>query len=722
MTSLPEIGKGPQGHNFDRLPLERLPAGMRERKQWAVAGANKAPLATDANGELGLISVNEPIEWLTFDEAVAICERNTELVTYAAAKDGSIFTQTGLNVGFIFHKEDEFACIDLDIKDAETHPDKPELWTTDKQRERHADIVEAFDSYTEWSRSGKGLHILLKGKLPNEGEGKKRDHVETYSQQRFLICTGNVSRDKPAEWRQELLTGLATELMPHTQSDLPALESQPEKESDEAVIGRAWNASNAEKFRNLWEGKWGGSYPSQSEADMALIEILAFYSPNNEQCSRIFRRSSLGQRDKATQNNVYLNRTIVKVRAGQAQKQAQEQAHKQALMDQVDFSGILEKMGAGQPTQAMQPAAQQPLAQPVVADTSWHAPPKIRISFDRDLDREPPPSWLVKGIIPSTGIGAIYGASGTFKSFLALDLLAHIANSREWFGNRVRGVHAVYVPFEGRGGIPKRVQAWRLAQEREREPNVFHIASAENTHSNIGFIMDPINLMSDCDELIKVLQAANYKDGILCIDTLAQAANGLDENSSEMGRIISRFQYLQQKLGGVVLIIHHSGKDEGKGMRGWSGLHAAMDFVIECKRDDKRKDTASFKIGKAKDGPDGAFFKFAAEPISLGMDDDGDSISSLVIKPINDKDEADEASADEDHSATDEFVLERVKAELAETRFPTQRSLENQLSTWTKTITQKAYRESITRLKACGKLRISTEKAPNGRTYLILGE
>ena len=95
--------------------------------------------------------------------------------------------------------------------------------------------------------------------------------------------------------------------------------------------------------------------------------------------------------------------------------------------------------------------------------------------------------------------------------------------------------------------------------------------------------MDPMNLResSDRERLVATLTEIGWAGGVLCIDTLAHASNGIDENSSAMGEMLAIFRELQHRLGGVILVIHHSGKDQARGMRGWSGLHAAMDFVIE---------------------------------------------------------------------------------------------------------------------------------------------
>merc|ERR1712023_482433 len=99
-----------------------------------------------------------------------------------------------------------------------------------------------------------------------------------------------------------------------------------------------------------------------------------------------------------------------------------------------------------------------------------------------------------------------------------------------------------------------------------------------------------------------------------------------------MAEMISIFRDLQLKLGGVILLIHHSGKDASRGMRGWSGLHAAMDFVIECQREkDSAALSAEFVLTKVKDGTSGTATRFLLQPVQIGIDEDGDYMSSLVV-------------------------------------------------------------------------------------------
>lgn len=367
-------------------------------------------------------------------------------------------------------------------------------------------------------------------------------------------------------------------------------------------------------------------------------------------------------------------------------------------------------------------------------------PPSRSISLlvDGDLDALPRLRWLVKSIIPDAGIGAIYGDSGTFKSFLTLDLLAHVSNGREWFGQRVKAAPAVYVPFEGQGGIPNRVRAWRLAQTIQRNPELLMVLEPDqDVRSNIAVVMDPLNLRDagDCEALVAILKRSGWAGGVLCIDTLAHASNGIEENSSAMGEMIGIFRDLQQRLGGVILLVHHSGKDQTRGMRGWSGLHAAMDFVVECQKEgegDTRE--AQFRLSKVKDGTTGTTFKFRMGMIPLGCDEDGEPFTSLVVcpkeesardaaPPMKGANKAGIRDIDADTSAKDDgFVWSWVAQQVLARNFPSKNSLKGQLPEMKETgyqITQDRVLAAVERLMADKRLAWEKElKSPSGNVWI----
>lgn len=255
--------------------LDKIPAELRQLCQWVVAGPNKFPL----NARTGdLASVTDPATWSTFEEARAAGYQH---------------------VGFVLSSRDPYAIIDLD------QPINPE------QVERHKLIYKAFDSYSELSQSGTGIHIIVRGKVPS---GVRRDKVEIYSDARYMICTGNVINNIPITDHQPLLERIHQEMASTVVADV---EDLPQVLDDAALYDMAAGAANGDKFVRLFNGDMQG-YPSQSEADFALLSMFCFYSKNDAQVLRLFRYSVLGKRDKAQRNDDYLGRALLKIRGRQA--------------------------------------------------------------------------------------------------------------------------------------------------------------------------------------------------------------------------------------------------------------------------------------------------------------------------------------------------------------------------------------------------------------------
>ncbi len=211
------------------------------------------------------------------------------------------------HVGFVLTSTDPYCIIDLDDP-----YDPSKDWDEAKRDELAAlnsKILDSFPSYTEVSQSGKGAHIVVRGSVPH---GVNRDTVEMYSSQRYMICTGRIIKDLPIMDCQVMLTALFEEMDSHSRS-IPLVENEQTME-DEDIIAIAGRAENGAKFNRLYSGEWS-EYGSQSEADFALLAIIAFYTDSNEQVRRIFRQCPLGQRDKSQKNDTYLNFALGKIRA-----------------------------------------------------------------------------------------------------------------------------------------------------------------------------------------------------------------------------------------------------------------------------------------------------------------------------------------------------------------------------------------------------------------------
>jgi len=233
-----------------------------------------------------------------------------------------------------------------------------------------------------------------------------------------------------------------------------------------------------------------------------------------------------------------------------------------------------------------------------------------------ELQNLPTTKWRVKGLFPEHGLGSIYGPSGSGKSFLALDLMASIACGITFYGHKTTQCPVVYVALEGTGGIAKRVEAYET-HHKIKLPPTFRI------------VTDMLSLFSsEAAVFAEAVIEAGLNKGVIVIDTLAQSAPGSDENSSaHMGMIISNAQLLQRMTNGLVVLIHHTGKDASRGARGHSSLYAALDAALEVKRTQGGLEWLSDKV---KDGESGNATSFRLERVVLGKDEDGDEISSCV--------------------------------------------------------------------------------------------
>jgi hypothetical protein len=264
------------------MSFDRIPSELKFRPQWVVwrlvqrEGAKK-PTKVPFSPKFGGMpaSSTNPATWGTYDDAIAAYESKTF--------DG---------IGFVLTYDDPYTFVDLD-----------DAYGDEAIFDRQQRVFSELPSYAERSPSGTGLHIICKGRVGPPG--RKRAQIEVYSGERFMTMTGDVYRDAPIIDCQEKLSIL------YDQMGGPAAiytygADQEQKDDDGVIIGRAMDAANGTKFRDLFEGNWDRYYSSQSEADFALIDIVAFYTQNRAQIARIFRSSGLGQRDKAKRND-YVN-------------------------------------------------------------------------------------------------------------------------------------------------------------------------------------------------------------------------------------------------------------------------------------------------------------------------------------------------------------------------------------------------------------------------------
>lgn len=249
---------------------------------------------------------------------------------------------------------------------------------------------------------------------------------------------------------------------------------------------------------------------------------------------------------------------------------------------------------------------------------------KFAVRSAGEFTSGPPQEWIIKGVLPKAQLGMIYGESTAGKSFVAMDMLAAIARGENWRGMRTKALRTVMVIAEGAGGAKGRVKAYEQ-----------HFG-VSLTGFPFGIIQDRPDLYGKSDHRRLAAQITAWGGAdIIVVDTLAQSSAGANENSGEdMGTVLAHCQALSAATAGaMVLLVHHAGKDASRGARGWSGLKAAMDVEIEVTRHPQTG--RAIRLSKSKDGDEGQAMGFKLGIVTIGMDEDGDDITSCIVEHVS---------------------------------------------------------------------------------------
>jgi hypothetical protein len=254
-------------------------------------------------------------------------------------------------------------------------------------------------------------------------------------------------------------------------------------------------------------------------------------------------------------------------------------------------------------------------------------PPKVQLQYgSTGYDKEQ--SFVIKGLIPECSFASIYGPSGSFKSFLALDWACHIATGKDWDGHKVKQGAVLYVAGEGGFGVTQRIRAWELHHQ---------VANLDN----LARLPVPI-FPADSDQIKTVLEycqeiKANTGHAVklIILDTLARCYGGNDENSSrDMGAFIQGCDTIKQLTGATVLVVHHSGKNVDSGGRGSSSLPAALDVEYRVSRDGEGEQALVLTCSKMKDAEQPDTKAYDLISVHIRTDSDGDDINSLCLTSV----------------------------------------------------------------------------------------
>jgi hypothetical protein len=473
----------------------------------------------------------------------------------------------------------------------------------------------ASQTYAEYSPSGKGIRAFVRGsygnrKSPSEGNPYG---FEVFSSNGFVTFTGNAMPYTDILGLEDTIADLDALVAPLCAARFQAT-TQRSFDPDDFMIGRepktGQTLSQMEGLlavldpdmpREDWIRVAMGLH-HETEGDDTGFYLWNDWSQNGEKYPSEEALRTQWESFDRRKGSGHSNITMATV-----MKMAKEAGYSEPGIDSCDLR-----------QQAQEVTSNLPQVDGVRTPDGYSGKFPVHAAGDPALHKST--EWHIKGVLPKADLIVLFGASGSGKSFVALDMIGAVARGKQWQGCRVKKAKVVLIAAEGAGGVGKRIRAYCKH---------YGLNEAE---LDIGIIRVPPNVIENVDvqELVNALTAVGAD--IFVIDTLAQVTPGANENSSdEMGQALRNIRLITDATGATAFVVHHAGKDASRGARGWSGIRAAADAEIEISRNDSGH---LISITKMKDGDDSQQWGFRLNQVQVGIDNDGDIETSCVVEYV----------------------------------------------------------------------------------------
>ena len=561
--------ENPSVYKADKSKLDNIPPELQALRQWV-----NYKKEADANGKLKKVpycaatnrkaKVTDANTWSSYDTtiaALATCDYN--------------------GIGFVFITDDHYAGIDIDG------------WLPgDIDVEKQA-IHDAFapKGYVERSPSGNGIHIIVKGIVP---QGKRRAGVEIYSTGRYFTMTGDVISHGPIKDAQPELDAIFAEW---TGSDTPlnsgdvALHNGLQVDDDAAVLRKVSFSNNGSKFNKLLNGDIEDYNNDKSSADLAFCNFLHAVTQNGDQIWRILQNSALG-RDKHNRSD-YRDATLAK-----AKQQPPQPFWADMPMPSAELMANLTaqweaKRNAATPMPAVAANLTSKAILPIIEAV--------------DLIGEPPQrQWLVPDAIPQGNVTLIYGNGGDGKSLLALQLAVATAKGRSWIGWPVNcaGPALIISAEDDLPELHRRSAAIARAEGlRTADLTGLHISPMAGLDallaipSRSGGTLQPTPLLAALAERVSTIRPA-----VIIIDTLADTFGGNEVDRPQVRQFVGMLRKLAIDYATAVVVLAHpslSGMSSGTGTSGSTAWSNSVRSRLYLKRDERNPQIRTLELMKS---------------------------------------------------------------------------------------------------------------------------
>lgn len=352
--------------------LQNIPSEMQSYPQWVYHDATKRPVNPNT-GQLA--DVTDATTWGTFEDATN--------------------SPHGVGIGFVFTDSDPFVGIDLDVSEGA------------EPSEGQRRIYDGFNTYAEKSLSGRGLHIVAKGRVAEGGIRNSNLGVEVYSSGRYFTFTGNVMCNAAIADCQPLIDKLCAEIRPDQHGGMIAVDdAYPAPPlSDDALRE---HICGSEANREYYEGRvsdWSAAY-------FALICAACLFSSDEAQVRRVVMASPLVQH-APPKGRVTREQKAERLWAREYPRAAHRDAQERCEQAKAIVHG--KEMAAGlseQISRAMAPAKGQ-------EENSGRS--LLRSARDLQHRHFPAIRWAVPNVLPE-GLTIFAGVPKVGKSWFALDI------------------------------------------------------------------------------------------------------------------------------------------------------------------------------------------------------------------------------------------------------------------------------------------------------------
>lgn len=583
---------------FD-LTTNRIPEFLRQQKRWAPWKGvwnekrqkwDKIPLS--AVNPKRRISTAAPDKWFTYEEAVAALRLHKGFMS---------------GIGFVMTGMENLVGIDLDhCRDRDTG----------KLTDWAQAIIDRVDSYAEVSPSGTGVRVFAFGAIDGDFCNHKAG-VEVYegSHPRFLTVTGEALDKQPLQIKQAALGSLTWLANSYREkpsagnvkagerplllapSEVPELHTLDIPPAAREFFGGNMPEDRLDKSRELIRSTMALFRAGLSDVQVqsflvgnhfAMEIALAHRSYSMEKAEDyLWRHHTVPAREEIVTKKRMLTLEDFDL---SMPEEAEYEAEKAAIDAQLaaEHEAVGKKGGSDVEFEAVtdEDVADLPDVKPQKAKYKFKVQSASKFSTATLRHR-----WFIEGVLPHAELGAIYGPSGSGKTFFVMNMMMHLALGRMWCGRKTRKARLIYVAAEGANGLRLRIRAAcrRMGVEEQDFPLMI-IDGAPNMLDKDDVKALVTSIQGQCPDPVD----------LVVVDTLSQVTPGANENSSEdMGRALSHLKLVGKALGAMMLVVGHTGKDTGRGQRGWSGIKGALDVEIEVLR------LANFRtatITKMKDG------------------------------------------------------------------------------------------------------------------------